>query len=834
MRQALALWRGPPLADVAYEAFAQAEVRRLEELRLVAIEARIAADLELGHHAALVPELEQLVAFEPTREGLAAQLMLALYRCGRQADALDAYRRIRAHLTEELGLEPGPALSALQSQILVHEHDLDLGIPAVRIPSRPAHLIGRDADVAAVLDLVSRARLVTITGVGGVGKTSLALEIAHRVQAIGFAELAPLAGPEGVPDAIVQAIGGAVDPAASPRETLLRLIPSRDGLLVLDNFEHVNASAPLVAELLEAAPRLTLLVTSRAALALRGEQRYPLEPLSLDAAADLFVERARARNAGFQSTETDVAAIAEVCRRVAALPLAIELAAARTSVLSPGEIAARLEDGLGSGPVDAPQRQQTMRATLDWSHRLLDDDEAEAFARVSVFAGGCTVAAAEEVTGASLDTLDGLVAKSMVVRRVGADGSSRLALLEPVREYAAGRLVDRNDTERRHADHYLRLAREIEPELRAGAQVEAVRRIDVEAANIRAALSWARAAGDAAGVLDAAVALEEWWFERGLWTEAIGWLEWGLENGAHVEPVLRGDALTAVSYMLWPVDDVERRIAALDRARELFEQAGDIEGVAWTYTARATLLWEAGDPGAVGAAEEAVRLATGHDDHVYGSALRALAVSTDDAEQSRLAAERSARHLERAGDLRTLSRLWEEVAYAAAARGDIDGARELVERAMAIITQRGDWNELATARVLRGIIALEMGDNAAALVLLREAMRRYRALGIRTGLPQILRALAVVAARGGEAATAGQLAGASRALEPPNSRPDPLDVRLEAAARESCPRDVWEREVAAGAALPADVAIELGLRPWGETPAPDAVHDGVAWVRTEV
>jgi predicted ATPase/DNA-binding SARP family transcriptional activator len=818
LRTALALWRGPALAEIAYESFAQPEARRLEELRLVAVEARVAAELQLERHASLVPELERLLADHPHREGLAAHLMLALYRCGRQADALDVYARTRAHLVTELGLEPGPALSALQSQILTHAPELEPSCAAARLPPRPV-LVGRDADVAEVSGLLAASRLVTVVGVGGVGKTSLALEVAHRGNASAFAELAPVGDAAAVPEAVLRALGGTPDPDVSPAEALLRLAATRDGLLVLDNFEHVTAAAPLVADLLGAAPRLNVLVTSRAALDLRGEQRYPLEPLPPDAAAELFVERARARDPALRLSEADHVAVAEVCSRVAALPLAIELAAARAGVLSPREIAARLSEGLGTGPVDAPARHRSLHATLDWSHQLLDTDEATAFARMAVFVGGCTVAAAEAVTEAALATLDQLVAKSMIVRRGGPDGTTRLALLEPVREYAAERLAERSDreeVERRHAGHYLAIAKDAEAGLMAGDQVLAGRRLDADAANIRAALAWARDAGDAERVLDAAIALEEWWFERGLWSEGVGWLDWALAHGSEaLDPAVRGDGHLSIAYLLWPEADTTRTEAEIDRAVADFERAGDTIGMAWAHMARAMALSYDSRSAGAAYAEEALRLAEGTDDRTRGAALRAVAVTAADPERARIATEAAAIHLERAGDVRTLARLWEEVGQNALIDGDLDRAREDVKRALALAGARDDTAELGWTLALDGLVALEAGEDDAARSRLRDALERCRATGIRTGLPQILLGLAALAGRDGDAVTAARLVGAAHAARSPRMAPDALERRLEAAARIAEPR-VWEREVEAGAILGSDAAIELALRPRGE------------------
>ena len=559
LREALALWRGPALVDVAAAPFAGAEIARLEEKRLAAIETRVEADLAAGRHAEVVGELQQLAAADPVRERLHAFLMLALYRSGRQADALDAYARLRAHLADELGLEPSSALKVLQAEILEQSPSLDGAASTAHLPPRRATLLGRGEAAGHVVELLQRdgAQLVTLLGVGGVGKTSLAIEAAHRLaerlsDGAAFVDLAAVTDPRRVPDAILEALGGQEEPGTPTSRTLVQLVAPREQLIVLDNFEHLLAAAPLVSELLNAAPRLKLLATSRTALDLQREQRYVVDPLELpesqepDAVAAapataLFIAQATAHDPGFPLTASSAAAIATVCERVGALPLAIELAAARTSVLSPEEIAGRLEgilSSLGSGPRDAPARHQTLRATLDWSHALLDEEEAAAFARLAVFVGGCSPDAAERVAGVSLDVIEGLLAKSMLTRRRGRDGETRLVMLEPIRQYAAERLAalpDAQAVEQRHERYFVEFAETVGPELMGADQIGWGLRIDAEAANLRRALARAQAAGEPEPVLRIIAAIDEWWFDRGLWSEARGWLEWALDHARRAD-----------------------------------------------------------------------------------------------------------------------------------------------------------------------------------------------------------------------------------------------------------------------------------------------------------
>ena len=407
-REALALWRGPALADLAFEDFARSEIARLEELRLSALEGRFEHELAAGRHAELAGELAAAVRAHPLRERLAGQLMLALYRSGRQADALAAYRDARATLVDELGLEPSEELSALQRRILVHDPGLDHTRTGRRaeLPASLTSFVGRGRELEQIRALILRpgVRLLTLTGAGGTGKTRLALEVARAVagefaDGARFAPLAAVAEPEVVPHAIAEALALQQSSGQSIEDALKAFLADRELLLVLDNLEHLLEATPLATELLAAAPRLKILATSRTHLNLYGETEYAVPPLSArEEAVALFADRAAAVRPGFAATD----AVGEICARVDGLPLAIELAAARIRTLTPAEILARLDhrlELLAGGPRDVPARQRTLRDTLLWSYDLLAPEEQRLFARLAVFAGGWTLAAADDVCG---------------------------------------------------------------------------------------------------------------------------------------------------------------------------------------------------------------------------------------------------------------------------------------------------------------------------------------------------------------------------------------------------------------------------------------------------
>src|SRR5215210_751158 len=546
LREALALWRGPALAEFRYQPFAQDAITRLEELRVGALEERIESDLALGRHSDVVGELQTLVAQHPLRERLRGQLMLALYRCNRQAEALDAYRDGRRRLVDELGLEPSTTLRDLERAILTGSAELSVPSPQAgvaarrRLPSLPNRTVGRARELGEIADRLraESVRLLTLTGPGGVGKTRLALDAARTVEA-DFADgarwvsLAALSRAGAVAGEIARAVGAKSLVGESDAEAVQRFLAAKHLLLVVDNFEHVVDEAPGIAKLLEACPEVTVLATSRERLDLSAEELYPVPSLDLPhgteglselkriAAVALFTDRAAARDPSFQLDVGTAPVVAEICRRLDGLPLAIELAAARSGLLSPTEIARRLDDGLGAlgkAPRDAPARQTTLRATIDWSHELLGEPERQAFARFAVFSGVASLEAVEAITGADLDTLDSLTAKSLLTRRVGHDDESRLGMLETIRAFAVERFAagDEQEVRSRHFSWFLSLARRhgAERAIWSATRREHLARLETDRDNMHAALGWAVTARRAEPALAMCAALGCFWEMR--------------------------------------------------------------------------------------------------------------------------------------------------------------------------------------------------------------------------------------------------------------------------------------------------------------------------------
>ncbi|HET9871870.1 MAG TPA: BTAD domain-containing putative transcriptional regulator [Propionibacteriaceae bacterium] len=526
--EALQLWRGPALADFASQSWALPEVTRLEELRLAAIEERIQLELELesGRHTGLVDELETLAISNPLRERLHSQLMLALYRTGRQADALAAYRRLQHTLDEELGLDPSKELRDLEQAILRQDSKLrapvrELPTALTNLPVRVTSFVGRQRLVGQVSGLLSDYRLVTLTGPGGAGKTSLALRVAGDTagrfpDGVWLARLAGVEDPEKVADVVAESVG-AQRPAGRVTESLVGYLRDRSALVVLDNCEHlVQSCAELVERLLTAGSRLRLLATSREPLRVPGEVQLMVPPLASPppdfsveqlrdyGAAELFLDRALTIRPDLRIEPVDAVDIGRICRQLDGLPLALELAAARARTLPIRDLATRLDDRfrlLTTGNRTAEARQRTLRATVDWSHQLLSPTERVLFRRLSVFRVGWTMEAAEAVVADEtvpaaemLDLLASLADRSLIQADT-AKSPGRFRMLETLRQYAQERADEAGETALlagAHARYFTALAEAGQAGLRGPDQGRWLRTLRQERRNIDAAIAWAQ------------------------------------------------------------------------------------------------------------------------------------------------------------------------------------------------------------------------------------------------------------------------------------------------------------------------------------------------------
>ncbi len=590
LRAALGLWRGPALADLPDGA---AAARGPEALRLAALHRRLDADLALGRAEEALPELRQLIADHPLDEPFRAQLMRALHDAGRGADALAAYEETRRTLVDRLGADPGPELRSLHARLLAAsagDGGAAAGAAAVAAHAVPRRgnlrarldsFVGREAELASLRAEVAvrRQRLITLTGPGGSGKTRLSEELAAALagdhpDGVWIAELAPLDAPEAVPGAVLSALGrrdtAVFSPAmeartagehSDPAARIVDHCAPRSLLLVLDNCEHVVAAAAELADLLvRHCPGLTVIATSREPLGVPGELVRPLEPLRPAPAHQLFAERGAAVRPGFRAAD-DPAAVDEICRRLDGLPLAIELAAARLRLLSPRQIADRLDDRfrlLTSGRRTALPRQQTLRAVVDWSWDLLDEPERAVLRRLSVCAGGCTLAAAEAVCDDGADDVLGrlgaLVDKSLLV--VDHRGTEpRYRMLETIhayaRERAAARLAERDGARARHTAHFARFVRDAEPRIRSAGQLPWLAHVEAELDNVRAVLHRAVTDGDEGTARRVVLAMGWFWWLRNYRVEGATWVTRVLDLAPPGAATPKGGPAEMAALELW-------------------------------------------------------------------------------------------------------------------------------------------------------------------------------------------------------------------------------------------------------------------------------------------
>ncbi len=803
--EALALWRGGPFADVADESpTLRVDAARLSELRLTAREHRIQVELALGGHADVIPELERLTDQYPLREALWAWLMLALYRSGRQAEALASYQKARRLLAEELGIEPSAELQALEEQMLLHgpelewtpptdgpqpvpgkmPHESHVGQP-VNLPASVSSFVGRGAETAKVTELVSSARLVTLTGAGGSGKTRLALQVAGEMaerfpDGVWFVGLAGLSDPDLLAREVASALALREKPGRAWLDLLYGYLAGRNLLLVLDNCEHlVDAVAELTLSLLETAPRLQVLATSREPLGLPGEMTWlvplmALPPVGEDSsmeellrfeAVQLFVERAATARPDVEFRDEDADAIAQICRRLDGLPLALELAAARVRVLSVQEIADHLDDRfaiLDGGHRGHVPRQQTLEATVAWSYDLTKPGEQRLFNQLSVFSGGFDFEAADEVAGAvALSGITSLVEKSLLVAKPGA-GQTRYQMLETVAAFGLMKLGEEVARSRDvHLAWAVKLARTAAASLEGTQQAVWIERIDTELDNVRAAMQWALDTGDLAAGMVIASSLFNYWYMRGV-REGHSWIEQLLAEDPEVSDEVMGWALFTGGALLHQEGEHENERAAelLEAGLELFRDIGDQHGIAYSLHHLARTHW-----GEVDREQLRVELETALDgfrevgDHVgvATSLMFIVWLELEDSDPGRAVAASDELFpvTQRIGSPNIMAHGNELSATARWHAGNYEGAGPLLHEALKLY--RGVGNTQCSAHCLESVAAwlLGSGDPEAATLLLAATDYLRSDIGIRAPrwerpIPEGVRAGAE-AALGGEA-----------------------------------------------------------------------------------
>ena len=903
LERAAALYRGPLLEGCAEEWVLQEREAR-QQAYLGALEALAAAALAAGDAPAAARRLRLVLSADPMRESACRALMEALAATGDYAAVTQAFRDLRLRLRREINSEPGGETQALFDRLRADARRRAAGSPsaeagaaeaaAARVPPPPpspppgrlprplSGFIGREREVEEVGRCLASSRLVTLTGFGGVGKTRLALRVAETAaddfpDGAWFVDLAPLSDPDLVP----QAVAGTLDVAESPGRPFLRAVIDHLRtrnllLLILDNCEHVlQASADLADALLRECPGLRILATSRQRLGVTGETERRVPPLALpdlgrlpppaaptgekDAAfvlmdfeaVRLFVERARRVRPDLRLDDATLRTIADICVRLDGIPLAIELAAARMKVLGPEQFAERLSDRfhlLTGGDRAALPRQQTLRALIDWSYDLLPEEEKTLFRRLSVFAGGWTLEAAESVCAGGegldawevLDGLAGLVERSLVITEPGAAGGGvlRYRLLETVRQYAAEKLRESSggggegeeaaQLRGRHRDYFNSFCRTAFSELFRSEQRAWFDRLEVEHDNLRAALAWClEGPGGAEAGLRLCISLQPYWSLRGHLTEGRAHVRAALARAAAddaVSGLIRSGALVAAGNLATEQGDYAEARSLFEEALVVRRELGDVSGVSAALNNLGQIALDQGDyTAATSFLEQALAINRERDNPTWRAYnlgnLGVIAYRLGNYAAARAYSEESmAIHRERGNRLHEASDL-NNLARVATAQGDEQGAWDYAERALAINRELGiPAGESGDLDVL-GRVAQRRGDYALAHSLYAGALRMRRGLATKEGILASLESLASLRAEqgGGHEQHAAILYGAAQALRESIGAPLPPRDREEyerdvAALREALGEERFAAAWADGRALSLERAMDVALR----------------------
>jgi predicted ATPase/DNA-binding SARP family transcriptional activator/DNA-binding CsgD family transcriptional regulator len=848
-RAATDLYAGELLPEDRYEPWVEERRQQLKELYHSLLLDLAALYEEREEFGEAIEVLGRVVAQEPTHEGAHFTLMRLYALSGRRREALSQYERLREILNREFGTEPEAATTRLQQEIWAgtfpHPDSPPTDSPAEEVrsaagaprghnnnlPLARTSFVGRERERLVVKRLLAMTKLLTLTGAGGCGKTRLALEVARDLlgaypDGVWLVELAPLSDPSLVEQAVASTLGVREQPGRPLLETLKDTLRPRKTLLVVDNCEHlVEEVARLVDALLDSCPNLRILATGRERLNTSGEvtrvvpsltvpeARRPSTPPGLEAyeSVRLFVERARQVDPSFVLSAANAEAVSQVCQQLEGIPLAIELAAARMGMLSAGQLSERLEDSLKvltRGERTAEPRHQSLRVTLEWSHELLSEAERVLFRRLSVFAGGWTLEAAEEVCSGEdieqddvLDVLSELVERSLVVTEAGQEEVPHFRMLEPIRQYGQERLEESGESEAlrsRHAGYYLALAEgedpeEADPGVRRSRPVAWLRRMEAEHANLRAALSWSldedAEESDGRRVelgLRLTTALFYLWLTHDYLSEGRGYLERALVPGRRITTTdrLRARALDGAGWLAGIQGDIGAATALMEEALALYRQLGDEEGIASALTnlGMAAVLGQRDDIPLPAVMEELGELKP------------------------------------RLENRMTLAYLLMLEGLIALSRGDLEQSVALHEEGLELFREIRDTRGILHCLLNLGLLALIQGDYEGALPLLRETLRLGWNSDYTETIQYSLHGLACVAASREQPVRAARLWGTVEGMQEAygvhitaiTHAVTNYEGRL-AAARSQLDEEVWSAAWAQGKAMPLEQAVEYAL-----------------------